>query len=340
MRAFAVLACCLLLGACTSIADPQPPVLQRLHADAEGLRLRGISAVDARIAWASGQKGVVLRTGDGGRHWTRVDIAAAAELDLRDIHAFDADTALALAIGPGEASRVYRTADGGRSWTEVARNRNPNGFWDCMAFDRRHGRILGDPVDGHYQLLETRDAGRSWALLTDAPAADPGEAAFAASGSCIARVADAWVVGTGGATARLHLQRDRQAGWRAIDAGMQGGRPSAGVFSVAAHGDGVFAVGGDYSAEQAPGGASRMPDVAGTQALALPAPRGYRSGVACAASGLPCIAVGPSGVDLWDGGRWQPLGDSGFDAIALANGVAWLSGANGALARIVLARPR
>ena len=40
------------------------------------VRLRGISAVDADIAWASGREGTVLRTVDGGRHWQAVIVSA------------------------------------------------------------------------------------------------------------------------------------------------------------------------------------------------------------------------------------------------------------------------
>src|SRR3546814_6819863 len=46
------------------------------------VRLRGISAVDADVAWASGAKGTVLRTLDGGRHWRRIVVPGADELDF------------------------------------------------------------------------------------------------------------------------------------------------------------------------------------------------------------------------------------------------------------------
>ena len=335
MRVSIVLAS-LLLAACASLPGQDPLRLQPLDSGVRDVRLRGLSAVDARVAWASGQRGTVLRTLDGGASWQQVAIAEARDLDLRDIKAFDADNAVALSIGPGEASRLYRTADGGRSWREVARNREAKGFWDCMAFDRGHGRLLGDPVDGRYRLLETRDGGRNWTPLADAPHAQEGEAAFAASGSCIARMAGGWAVATGGAAARLHLQRDGERGWRAIDSAMGRGTASAGVFSVTAHGDGVFAVGGDYRAEAVPGNAAALASAPARSAQVLPAPRGYRSAVACAASGLPCIAVGPSGIDLFDGQAWSALDDAGFDAIDIAHGVAWLSGPNGALGRIDL----
>src|SRR3546814_4692115 len=91
-----------------------------------------------------------------------------------------------LAIGPGEASRVYRTEDGGEHWQLALDNRDPRAFFDCMVFEGQRGWLLGDPVAGRFQVHATDDGGRSWRLLPDGPRAEAGEAAFAASGTCIA----------------------------------------------------------------------------------------------------------------------------------------------------------
>src|SRR5690606_35242499 len=64
------------------------------------VRLRGISAVDADVAWASGREGTVLRTVDGGAHWQAMRVPGAEALDFRDVEGFDADTAVVLSIGP------------------------------------------------------------------------------------------------------------------------------------------------------------------------------------------------------------------------------------------------
>src|ERR1041384_8851810 len=74
-------------------------------------QLRGISAISDQIAWASGAKGTVLRTIDGGEHWTKVNVQGAETLDFRDIEAFDANKAFVLSIGPGHQSRIYKTTD-------------------------------------------------------------------------------------------------------------------------------------------------------------------------------------------------------------------------------------
>jgi len=297
-----------------------------------GVRLRGISAVDGDIAWASGRNGTVLRTIDGGVHWQSIPVPGAGELDFRDVEAFDAETAVVLSIGPGEASRVYRTEDGGAHWTLVLQNRDPRAFFDCMAFDGQSGRMLGDPIDGRFQVYATDNGGRDWRLLDDGPAAAEGEAAFAASGTCIARAGDAWLAATGGSRARLHAQEDEGA-WRSVGSGMGRGKPEAGVFSMAVAGDRIVAVGGDYKAEAEPGNAAGW-SLDDAVVSVLPPPRGYRSGAACAADASSCIAVGPSGVDVWNGEAWSAVSDTGYDAVDLAGNIGWASGDAGRIARV------
>lgn len=326
-------ACVIALMAASALASAAgPPARLQLQDSGVEVRLRGISAVDANTAWASGQKGSVLRTVDGGARWQVMHVEGAEALDFRDVEAFSADVAVVLGIGPGDASRIYRTDDGGASWTLALRNTDPRGFFDCMAFDGERGWMLGDPVEGRYQVFATTNGGRDWQAV-EGPEAAKDEAAFAASGTCIARLQGALAVGSGGAMARIHVLRDGQRAWRALDAGMARRKPEAGVFSVVPGAGGWFAVGGDYRGESTPGNAA-----IGTPTSAHPiiAPRGYRSGAACVDDALPCIAVGPSGTDLWDGKRWHALGDAGFDAIDLHGNIGWLSGADGRIARIVI----
>ncbi len=77
--------------------------------------LRGIHAVNARIAWASGTGGTVLKTTDSGAHWTKC-ASPDATLDLRGVEGFDAQTAIVMASGPGAKSALYKTTDGCTSW--------------------------------------------------------------------------------------------------------------------------------------------------------------------------------------------------------------------------------
>src|SRR5438309_12015244 len=89
--------------------------------------LRGVSAVNERIGWASGSGGTWLRTTDGGATWKASKIEGAETLDFRGIRATDERTAWVMSIGPGEKSRIYKTSDAGDHWTLQFTNPDPKG---------------------------------------------------------------------------------------------------------------------------------------------------------------------------------------------------------------------
>ena len=324
-------------------------------------RLRGVSAVSAEVAWASGAAGTYARTTDGGRTWHAAQVPGAAELDFRDVDAFDADTAYLLAIGEGERSRIYKTSDGGRTWTLQFQNWRAGAFYDCMAFwDRHHGLAMSDPVDGRFLVVRTEDGGRTWAEIDPSgmPPALAGEGGFAASGTCaaVAGTSEAWF-GTGGPEGpRVFRSNDAGRTWAAAAAPLARGK-AAGVFSLVFwdKGRGV-AVGGDYTKEQETQGTAAVTSDGGrtwqlatlpggrTGRAATPATvsltRGYRSCVARVPGtyGPTLLAVGPSGSDYSaDGGRmWRRLGDEGFHAVSVTprGDVAWAVGEGGRVARL------
>ncbi|MFJ8587407.1 WD40/YVTN/BNR-like repeat-containing protein [Streptomyces sp. NPDC093595] len=326
-------------------AEPAPAPGWVLKPTGTEARFRGLAAVGRTGAWVAGSRGTVLRTEDGGRSWRNVSPPGAETLEFRDIEAFGEDRAVVLAIGEGEASRILRTEDGGATWTEAFRNTDPRAFYDCVTFlDRRHGLALSDPVDGKYRILSTRDGGRSWRVLPDAgmPAALPGEAAFAASGQCLAGSGpkDVWLATGGGATARVLHSSDRGLNWTVTDSTLPAGDPARGVFALAfrdrRHG---IAVGGDYRTGQpSPRAAAVSRDGGRTWRQAHTPPPAYRSGVAW----LPhtrsaALAVGPTGTDLTtDGGRtWRTVDSGSYDTIDCAPGAGcWAAGEKGRVARL------
>ncbi|MFJ9963780.1 WD40/YVTN/BNR-like repeat-containing protein [Streptomyces avermitilis] len=309
------------------------------------VRFRGLAAVSRRAAWVAGSKGTVLRTTDGGAHWRNVSPPGAAELEFRDIEAFDARRAVVLAIGEGEASRVLRTDDGGATWTESFRNTDAKAFYDCLTFfDRRHGLAMSDPVDGTFRILSTSDGGRSWKVLPGAgmPAAQDGEAGFAAGGQCLVTSGprDAWLATGGGAHARVLHSADRGLTWTAADTPIPAGDPARGVFALAfrdrTHG---IAVGGDYRADQAsPRAAAASGDAGRTWTTAAQPPPAYRSGVTWLPhTGSAALAVGPTGTDLTtDGGRsWKTVDTGSYDTVdCTPDRGCWASGEKGRVARL------
>jgi len=192
--------CC--KAAVAAAQPPAPPASNVWSIQNSGTNadLRGIDAVSASVAWASGSDGTILRTIDGGAHWTRCSVPDAAKdgatLDFRGIQAWDAQTAVAMAAGPGDASRIYRTIDGCKSWTLLFKNPNgPNSSFACLFFSPQQplgkntgfGLLLTQPVAGQFLVYETRNGGAFWMPIGGTVlAAPPGAAAFAASNSCIA----------------------------------------------------------------------------------------------------------------------------------------------------------
>jgi photosystem II stability/assembly factor-like uncharacterized protein len=306
-------------------------------------RLRGLSAVSRHVAWASGSKGTILRTVDGGRSWQQVAPAGTAALDFRDIEAFDARSAVALAIGEGDASRIYRTSDGGRTWTEAFRNPEAAAFYNCLAFfDSRRGLAVGDPVDGEFRVLSTSDGGRSWTRLPG-PAALTGEYQFSASGQClnVAGHKDAWLATGGSTVARVLHSSDRGRTWTASETPLASSE-SAGVFAVAFRDPRTgIAIGGDFA--NPTNGADALAlsrDGGRTWRTPATAPAGYRSGVTYHPF-LPnvLLAVGPTGSDVsFDGGyHWRQFYDGSLDTVDCGrDGACWAAGATGAVATLRL----
>ncbi len=309
-------------------------------------QLRGLSAVSRHVAWASGARGTVLRTVDGGRSWQQVGPPGTADLDFRDIEAFDARTAVILSIGEGEDSRIYRTSDGGRTWTESFRNTEPAAFYNCVAFfDARHGLTVGDPVAGEFRVLTTADGGRSWSRVPaeGLPPALDGEYEFSASGQCVtvAGKKDAWLATGGSSVARVLHSGDRGRTWTASETPLASS-PSAGVFAVGFRSPRVgVAIGGDYANPTNPDDALALTfDGGRTWRAPLAAPQGYRSAVAYHPF-LPTalIAVGPTGSDVsLDGGfRWHQFDTGSFDSVdCTRDGACWASGAAGAVSTLRL----
>lgn len=326
----------------------QSPVAQwRPQQSGVTVRLRGVSAVSDRVAWASGAQGTVLRTTDGGATWQRRPVPeAAGALDFRDVDAVSAEIASILSIGPGAASRIYKTRDGGATWTLQLANTDPKVFLDAMAFrDERHGVAFSDSVDGQFVVFTTSD-GATWTRVPAdrLPPALPGEGAFAASGSNVALGAGGrlWIGTTKG---RVLRSTDDGRTWSVVQTPVATGE-ATGIFSIAfrdqQHG---VVVGGNYQQETlADRNVATTSDGGATwQAVAEGAAvTGFRSAVAWwpgARAGW--IAVGPSGSD-WsaDGRTWTPAGGDGYDAFSVAPGGAmgWASGAGGRLAAVALAR--
>jgi photosystem II stability/assembly factor-like uncharacterized protein len=227
--------------------------------------LRGLSVVNQKVVWVSGTGGTVIRTVDGGKNWAVMTVPGAESLDLRGIRAFDDKTAVIISSGPAEKGQahIYRTGDGGKTWQPVFEEKRAGIFFDAVAFwDRQHGIVLSDPVDGKFALFTTGDGGATWKQIPASalPAALANEGAFAASNSCLTvqGVSNAWFATGGANVARVFRSDDRGKTWQAAETPMRLSNASSGIFSLAFQDErnGV-AVGGDYQKPES----SELPNV-------------------------------------------------------------------------------
>ena len=268
---------------------------------------RGLSVFNEKVVWASGTGGTVIRTIDGGATWKVMTVPGAEKLDFRDIEAFDANTAYILSIGKGDSSRIYKTVDGGKTWKLQFKNTNEKAFFDAMAcWDKNSCIAMSDPVANRFVLIETKDGGDSWSLIDTSkmPATKDGEAAFAASGTCLmTQGKNTAILVSGGNDARVFKSVDRGHSWWIYETPIIKGTAGSGIFSIAMK-DAMNAVivGGNYEkpderkdvlALTTDGGKSWKPGTGLT---------GYRSGVAYIDK-KTIVAVGTNGSDMsFDGG--------------------------------------
>lgn len=317
---------------------------QQSGTDAE---FRGLVALSPTVVWASGTRNRVAHTSDGGQTWKIDTIATGSTLDMRAISASSAMSAWALSAGPAEQgqAQIFHTNDGVH-WNKQFETREKGVFLDALAFwDNQHGIALSDPVGGQLFILATDDGGKTWARVaaTGATAVLPGEAAFAASGTCLTvqGTSNVWIGTGGGPRARVFHSSDRGRTWSVADTPIHAGNSAAGIFSVAFRDaqNGV-AVGGEYSKpKQAFDNVAVTSDGGRTWRLARgPLPPGYMSAVAYVpeTSGKSLVAVGLAGTATSnDGGEsWAMVDTVAYNSITFASRTdGWAAGPKGRIAK-------
>jgi photosystem II stability/assembly factor-like uncharacterized protein len=334
------------LFACVLAALVPVAALQRtpewtLQTSGVTARLRGVSAVSDRVAWASGARGTLLRTADGGATWRRLAIPDTETLDFRDVDAIDETTAYTLSIGNGAASRIYKTIDAGLSWTLQFINTDEKAFFDAMAFwNAERGVAFSDSVGDQLVVLITANGGRTWTRVDQKalPPALAGEGAYAASGTNVAVHGDAhvWIATSAG---RVLHSSDAGRSWSVSVTPLATGS-SAGPFSIAFRSptQGIV-VGGDYRQEGAAVENAATSANAGRSWQLTTGLSGFRSVVRYVPrQNARVIAVGPAGADISsdDGRTWRAIEGPGFDAFSFAPSgrVGWGVGSEGRIGRL------
>jgi photosystem II stability/assembly factor-like uncharacterized protein len=285
-------------------------------------RFFSVSPVNDRVVWASAAGGTFALTTDGGDSWVSRVVPGAEGLEFRDVQGVTEKIAYLLSAGEGSDNRIYKTRDGGDTWSlEFQAGPDPRNFYDCFDFwssespDR--GITFADGQDGHFPVIRTKN-GKTWEDIGGSlPAAEAGEAGFAASGTCVTTQAGnrAWI-GTGGAShARILSTTDGGNSWSTHEVpGITQGTPTSGVVSVdfrdRFHG---ILGGGDVAAStESQNNVARSADGGATWTLATSTPfpgAVYGLSYVPGRLRLTVVATGPGGA-AWspdEGDSWSVL---------------------------------
>ncbi|MFL6375670.1 MAG: WD40/YVTN/BNR-like repeat-containing protein, partial [Pyrinomonadaceae bacterium] len=211
----------------------------------------------------------------------------------------------------------------GKTWKLRFKNDDPKAFYDAMACRGQQCFAVSDPVDGWFPITGTHDGFSTWktdygwAVLP----AVAGEAAFAASGTCLIFAGGRYWFVTGGIRTSVYnfeLHEDDELHSKRVDSPIPGGGAASGIFSVAMFDSkkGVI-VGGNYEKpDEHEKNLALTTDGGATWKLGTGL-SGYRSGVTYV-DRKTIIAVGTNGSDITrDGGKtWTVLGKENLNAVA------------------------
>jgi photosystem II stability/assembly factor-like uncharacterized protein len=190
--------------------------------------LHAVFFVDAQRGWAVGSKGALLRTEDGGAHWTLR--ARPTEDALQDVFFTDAQTGWIVcersiyAPMRADEARGYllKTTDGGASWrrVDVLKGADVDIVLARVRFaDAAHGWVFGEMG----ALYATTDGGASWTrqrvptrhLLLGASFLDAQKGWLSGGGLTLLKTADggaSWLESVVNAPASYAAQTQKGAG--------------------------------------------------------------------------------------------------------------------------------
>ena len=285
---------------------------------------RGVSVIDSKVAWASGTKGTVVLTKNGGSTWEIIKVKGFESTDFRSIYAFSAQKAVIAGIS--SPAYILLTTNAGSTWSIVYKNEHPDAFIDGMDFwNEKEGMAYGDPINGKMFLIRTTDGGQTWKELPETcrPELIKGEASFAASGTGIRSLqGNKLAILSGGMQSRLFLSANKGNKWDSLRLPIIQGKETTGAFSVAfADKNNGIVTGGDFQADTL---RSRHVFYTGDGGKSWTSPLkptgGYRECVEFI-NGKTAIAIGPAGADIsYDQGKsWIALNaDKGFHVVRKA----------------------
>ena len=285
----------------------------------KGVSIRGMAVPNKNTIWASGSKGSIAKSVNGGSEFEWLQVKGYESRDFRSIHAWDDKEAIIVAVAA--PAIILKTKDGGATWYKVYENSDTLMFLDAIHFkDSSNGLVVGDPINNQIFLLSSNDKGENWNEVPSSYFKTPlekGEAFFASSGSNIAQLSKADFLVSGGLRSRLWINGE------AVNIPIiQGGKTTgANSMAISPNGNNLMIVGGDFMKDT-----SRLQNAVGLKQLlrkskwvisrSLGHPNGYRSGVEYITDSI-LITCGTTGVDISinQGKSWELISTESFHVV-------------------------
>jgi hypothetical protein len=152
--------------------------------------VRDVYVVDTNIVWIIPYDGTgnnltrrdFSRTLDGGMNWTTGSVPISGVWDWAGMAAINADTAWALFYNrtTSATGQLWKTMDGGANWIQQGVGliyTDPNSFPNNVYFwNANEGVILGDQLNGVFEIYTTADGGATWDSVLSANIPPPASA--------------------------------------------------------------------------------------------------------------------------------------------------------------------
>jgi photosystem II stability/assembly factor-like uncharacterized protein len=153
-------------------------------------------------------------------------------------------------LNVGNPALLYKISKEDLSYELVYQENHEKVFYDSMQFwNDKEGIAIGDPIEGSFSVITTRDGGVSWQKIPSdrLPLLDDGEAAFAASNTNIVIKGKAtWLV-SGGKKARVFYSSDKGTSWSVVETPIVQGKQMTGIFTADFYNSSFgFISGGNY----------------------------------------------------------------------------------------------
>lgn len=145
---------------------------------------------------------------------------------------------------------LYRISKEDLSYELVYQENHEKVFYDSLQFwNNVEGIAIGDPIEGCFSVIITRDGGNSWQKVPSSqlPKLVEGEAAFAASNTNIIIKGNAtWLV-SGGKKSRVFVSKNKGKTWSVTETPIIQGKQMTGIFTADFYNSKIgFVSGGNY----------------------------------------------------------------------------------------------